>query len=38
MLETNTAYLEKHRDILSFRDLAKGTVATYKKGDGFFKN
>ena len=29
MLETNTAYLEKHRDILSFRDLAKGTVATY---------
>ncbi len=29
MLETNTVYLEKHRDILSFRDLAKCTVATY---------
>ena len=29
MLETNYAYLEKHRDILSFRDLAEGTVATY---------
>ena len=29
MLESNTVYLEKHRDILSFRDLAKGTVATY---------
>ena len=29
MLDKNTVYLEKHRDILSFRDLAKSTVATY---------
>ena len=29
MLETNTVYLEKHKDILSFRDLSKSTVATY---------
>ena len=29
MLETNTVLIEKHRDILSFRDLAKSTVATY---------
>ena len=29
MLETNAAYLAKHRDILSFRDLADHTVTTY---------
>ena len=29
MLDVNTSYLEKHRDILSFRDLANSTVATY---------
>ena len=29
MLEANAAYLEKHRDILSFRDLADSTVTTY---------
>ncbi|MCR4590770.1 MAG: tyrosine-type recombinase/integrase [Lachnospiraceae bacterium] len=29
MLETNAILLEKHKDILSFRDLAVGTVATY---------
>ena len=29
MLETNIIFIEKHRDILSFRDLAPGTVATY---------
>ena len=31
MLESNIAFIEKHRDILSFRDLAPGTVATYSK-------
>lgn len=29
MLETNKLLLEKHRDILSFRDLSPRTVATY---------
>ena len=29
MLESNIIFIEKHRDILSFRDLAPGTVATY---------
>lgn len=29
MLEINTSYLNKHRDILSFRDLAPGTIASY---------
>lgn len=29
MLETNIVFVEKHKDILSFRDLAPGTVATY---------
>ena len=29
MFENNIAYLNKHRDILSFRDLAKSTVTTY---------
>ncbi len=29
MLETNAAYLAKHRDILSFRDLANKTITTY---------
>ena len=29
MLETNITLIEKHRDILSFRDLAPSTVATY---------
>ena len=29
MLECNIAFIEKHRDILSFRDLAPGTVSTY---------
>lgn len=29
MTEDNTRLLEKHRDILSFRDLATSTVATY---------
>ena len=29
MLESNTIFIEKHKDILSFRDLAPGTVATY---------
>lgn len=29
MLKSNSAYLEKHRDILSFRDLAKSTIDTY---------
>ena len=29
MLESNIAFIEKHKDILSFRDLAPGTVATY---------
>lgn len=29
MLESNITYIEKHRDILSFRDLSPGTVATY---------
>ncbi|MBO5640152.1 MAG: tyrosine-type recombinase/integrase [Oscillospiraceae bacterium] len=29
MLEVNSAFIDKHRDILSFRDLAPGTVATY---------
>ena len=29
MLESNISFIDKHRDILSFRDLAPGTVATY---------
>ena len=29
MLETNSALLKKHAEILSFRDLAEGTVSTY---------
>ena len=29
MLETNITLIEKHRDLLSFRDLAPSTVATY---------
>lgn len=29
MLEANIALIEKHRDILSFRDLAPGTVSSY---------
>ena len=29
MLESNTDFIDKHKDILSFRDLAPGTVATY---------
>ena len=29
MNEQNTSYLKQHIDILSFRDLASGTVATY---------
>ena len=29
MTETNSKLLEKHRDILSFRDLAVSTIATY---------
>ena len=29
MLETNIQLFEKHRDILSFRDLAPNTIATY---------
>lgn len=29
MLESNAVYLKKHRDILSFRDLAPGTIASY---------
>lgn len=29
MLEINISFIEKHRDILSFRDLAPNTVATY---------
>lgn len=29
MLDSNFSFIEKHRDILSFRDLAPGTVATY---------
>ena len=29
MNERNTNYLKQHIDILSFRDLAPGTVATY---------
>ena len=29
MLENNAILLEKHKDILSFRDLAKSTITTY---------
>lgn len=29
MNDTNLALLEKNRDILSIRDLATGTIATY---------
>ncbi len=29
MNENNIEFLNKHKDILSFRDLAAGTVATY---------
>ena len=29
MNKNNSIFLEKHKDILSFRDLAVGTVATY---------
>ena len=29
MNERNTNYLKQHIDILSFRDLATGTIATY---------
>ena len=29
MNEANTNYLKQHIDILSFRDLAPGTVSTY---------
>ena len=29
MNQNNTILFEKHKDILSFRDLAVGTVATY---------
>lgn len=29
MINTNSILLQKHKDILSFRDLAAGTVATY---------
>ena len=38
MLDTNKLLLEKHRDILSFRDLAAGTVASYVSYLGTYIN